>query len=64
MNLKAARFFKGFNQWDIAVRTGISQSSLSLIERGYKVPSDDEKKKLSRVLGRKVEEIFPDNNMK
>jgi DNA-binding XRE family transcriptional regulator len=59
MNLKQARFFKSLNQWDISLRTGIPQSRLSLIERNYVDPKEDEKKKIAKALNCKVEDIFP-----
>ena len=59
MTLKEARFFKGLNQWDISIKTGIPQSKLSLIERGYVNPKEHEKKKIAKALNCKVEEIFP-----
>ena len=61
MILKEARFFKGLNQWDISVKTGIPQSKLSLIERGYVDPKKDEKKKIAKALGYKVTDIFPES---
>ena len=61
MTLKEARFFKGLNQWDISVKTGIPQSKLSLIERGYIKPREDEKKKIAKALNCKVTDIFPEN---
>ena len=60
MTLREARFFKGLNQWDISVKTGIPQSKLSLIERGYIDPKEEEKRKIAKVLGCKVTEMFPD----
>jgi len=60
MTLKEARFFKGLNQWDISVKTGIPQSKLSLVERGYIDLREDEKKKIAKVLGCKVTDIFPE----
>ena len=60
MTLREARFFKGLNQWDISVKTGIPQSKLSLIERGYIDPREDEKKKIAKVLSCKVMDIFPE----
>ena len=59
MTLREARFFKGLNQWDISFKTGIPQSKLSLIERGYVDPRKDEKKKIAKALNCKVEDIFP-----
>jgi len=60
MTLKEARFFKGLTQWDIAIKTGISQPTLSLIERGYVTPKEQEKKKIARALNCKVTDIFPE----
>lgn len=59
MKLREVRFFKGFNQWDISVKTGIPQSRISLIERGYVSPKEDEKKVIAKVLNCKVSDIFP-----
>jgi ribosome-binding protein aMBF1 (putative translation factor) len=61
MTLREARFFKGLNQWDISIKTGIPQSKLSLIERGYVDPRKDEKRKIAKVLGCKVVEVFPES---
>ncbi|HUU39673.1 MAG TPA: helix-turn-helix transcriptional regulator [Desulfatiglandales bacterium] len=61
MTLREARFFKGLNQWDISVRTGIAQSRISLIERGYVVPKEGEKKRIAKALNHKIEDIFPEN---
>jgi len=63
MTLKTARFFKGFNQWDISIKTGIPQSRISLIERGYVDPKDEEKKALAEALNCRKEEIFPENSV-
>ena len=60
MTLREARFHKGLNQWDISVKTGIPQSKLSLIERGYVKPKEHEKKKIAKALSCKVVDIFPD----
>ena len=60
MTLREARFFRGLNQWDISVKKGIPQSKLSLSERGYVDPKKDEKRKIAKVLGCKVSEVFPD----
>ena len=59
MTLREARFFKGLTQWDIAIKTGISQPTLSLFERGYKIPKEDEKKRIAKALGCKVRDVFP-----
>lgn len=33
--LKKARLLKGLTQWDIAIKTGIPTTKISLVERGY-----------------------------
>ena len=50
MKLKEARFKKGLTQWDLKTRTGIHQTKISLIERGYVVPRDDERLRLAKAL--------------
>ncbi len=44
-------------QWDLRRDTGIHQSKISLIERGYVEPSSAEKSMLAAALGFKVDEI-------
>lgn len=61
MTLRETRFLKGLNQYDLSLRTGISQSKISLMENGYVVPREDEKKKIAKVLRCKVEDIFPND---
>ena len=61
MTLREARFFKGLNQWDISVKTGIPQSKLSLVERGYIDLREDEKRKIAKALSCKVTDIFAKN---
>jgi predicted transcriptional regulator len=38
-------------QWDLKILTGIHQSKLSLIERGYIEPTKQEKELIARALG-------------
>ena len=59
--LRKQRLFQELSIYDIERRTGIDVAKISLIERGYRNPRDDEKKKLARALKCKVEEIFPDD---
>ena len=58
-NLRTTRILKGFNQYDVALKTGIPQSKISLIERGYVAPKDDEKLRFAKALNCEVQEIFP-----
>ena len=57
MDLKILRTIKNVNQYDLALRTGIHQPKISLIERGYVKPSEHDKTALADALGVKVEEI-------
>lgn len=59
MDLREKRFHKRFSQYDITIKTGIQQSRLSLIERGYVTPKEVEKKAIATALNCKLEEIFP-----
>ncbi|MBR34172.1 MAG: transcriptional regulator [Nitrospinae bacterium] len=59
MNLKEARFYAKLSQYDIALKTGISQSKISLIENNYCNPNTKERKKIAKILRHKTEEIFP-----
>ena len=54
MNLKEARFKKSFTQYDVWLKTGIPQSRISLFERGYALPNDEEKMKLAKALDVKI----------
>lgn len=57
--LKQARVIKGFNQWYLARLTGSHQTTISLFENDFKVPSDDQKKKIAGILGFEVKQIWP-----
>jgi transcriptional regulator with XRE-family HTH domain len=57
--LREIRFFKRVSQWQLRLPTGICQTRLSLIERGFIVPSDEDKRKIAEALGMTPEEIFP-----
>ncbi len=58
--LREVRFLKGFNQWDMALKTGISQTKISLIERGYVTLRQDKRRRIARALHSRVEDLFPD----
>lgn len=62
MDIKEARFHAGLSQYDIALKTGILQSKLSLMENGYQNPNEQEKRKFAKVLKCKPVEIFNINN--
>lgn len=57
MKLFEARARRRKTQWDLRKQTGIHQSKISLIERGYVEPSPDEKTMIAAALGFKVSDI-------
>ena len=56
--LRRERVLRQWSLYDMRAKTGISVSKLSLVERGIEQPNEEEKKRLARVLGIRVEEIF------
>ena len=61
MRIREARFHGGLSQYDIAIKTGIHRSRLSLAERGYVNLNEVEKKKIAKILNCKPEELFPEH---
>ena len=62
MNLKQARFMKNFTQYDLMAKTGIHQSVISQIERGYYAPNEGQKKKLAKALNCRMSEVFSEDD--
>ena len=62
--LRETRVVKKISQFQLRVLTGIHQSKISMIENGLIQPRDDEREKLARALGARVEELFPVEGMK
>lgn len=58
--LKEFRFFKNVTQPLLALKTGIQQSRISLIENELVKPKQREKLRIAKALGLKQEEIFND----
>jgi transcriptional regulator with XRE-family HTH domain len=56
--LREIRVVKRITQFQLRVSTGIHQSKISMIENGLVAPREDEKKRLSKALGVKADEIF------
>jgi ribosome-binding protein aMBF1 (putative translation factor) len=54
MRLKEAMFVMGMTPYDLYSETGIDQSRISYIERGYISPREDEKQKIEDVIGIKI----------
>ena len=55
--LRLERLQKELSQYQLERRTGIAQARLSLLERGFRVPTVEEQAKLADALGCSVEEI-------
>jgi len=49
--IKALRDFRGKNQFDVSIGTGIDRSRLSLMENGYVQPTDEQLAKIKDFLG-------------
>jgi len=59
--LKEKRFFSELSIYDLSKKTGIDPAKISLIEREYKTPREDEKRKIAKALSCKVPDIFPES---
>ena len=59
--IRQKRIFQELTIYDLERMTGLNTAKISLIERGYKSPRNDEKLKLAKALNCKVEDIFPRN---
>jgi len=57
MNPTEARFKKKKTQWDVRLATGIHQSKISLMERGYVIPDNSERNLIAKALGVNPDEI-------
>ncbi len=56
--LREVRVINRITQFQLRLSTGIHQSKISMIENGLVDPREDEKKRLSKALGVRQEEIF------
>jgi ribosome-binding protein aMBF1 (putative translation factor) len=54
LDLREARLKLGIKQVELAKRTGIDRSVLSLIENGWKSPNQEQRTKIEAVLGSQV----------
>jgi transcriptional regulator with XRE-family HTH domain len=58
--LRETRVVRRVTQFQLRVATGIHQSKISMVENGLVEPREDEKARLAKALGVRVEEIFPE----
>jgi len=59
MNLRLARVKQRKSQYVLSFETGIPQSTLSLIEMGFRQPKPEEIKKITKALDSTANELFP-----
>ena len=59
--LKEVRFFKRVSQPLLALKTGIQQSRISLIENSLATPREKEKEKIAEALNVSAEDLFSGN---
>ena len=57
--LSSIRKNKKISQWQLALKTGIPQSTLSTFECGYREPTKEQKKRIATVLGFHTSVVFP-----
>ena len=63
--LKLIRLQSGLSQSEVAKKISLAQSRLSVFENGQIDPSPKQKKKIAKVFGLSVEELFePDEELK
>ena len=60
MNLKLSRTKARMSQLELSIKAQMTQTDLSLIERGLKFPTEKQAGKIAEVLQVNIEEIFPD----
>ena len=60
MNLKLARTKTKMSQLELSIKAQITQTDLSLIERGLKFPTEEHAGKIAEALQVDIERIFPD----
>ena len=60
MNLRLARTKARMSQLELSIKTQMSQTDLSLIERGLKFPTKEHAGKIAEALQVNIKEIFPD----
>ncbi|MCR4290222.1 MAG: helix-turn-helix domain-containing protein [Candidatus Scalindua sp.] len=60
MNLKLARTKAKVSQLELSIKSNmLSQTDLSLIERGLKLPTKEQAERIAKALHVNVNEIFP-----
>ena len=60
--LREVRVIKRITQFQLRVQTGIHQSKISLLENGLVNPREDEQRRLAKVLGVRVSDIWSEED--
>ncbi len=60
MNLRIARVKRKISQWELSYKTKISQGRISLFERGFRQPTQEQAEKIADALQVYIKDIFPD----
>ena len=58
--LRQKRLLEELTIYDLERRTGLNTAKISLIERGYRNPRNEEKLKFAKALKCRIAEIFPE----
>jgi len=58
--LRLERILQGKSIHLVSHKTGIDSGKLSLIERGLRTPTSDEKRRLAKVLRARIRDLFPE----
>lgn len=58
LRFRALRIFSGVSQSELAVRVGVHQTFISLLERGERKPSSKTLRKLNKALGKDLSGVF------
>ena len=59
MSLKLERTKTKMSQLELSIKSQVTQTDLSLIERGLKFPTKEQAEKISEALKTNIKKIFP-----
>ena len=59
-DLRFERLMRGLSQYELAMKARVLQSLISLFERHFAEPNEEQAKKISRVLKKPASELFPE----
>lgn len=59
-NVREARFKRRMSQDILRLKTGISNAEISRIERGLRIATEEQKKKIAKALDYDLDWLFPE----